>query len=294
MSFTIPPIGAALASDYTGARAALLDRLSLLLAGGAGQLTGANAALLSKLSLLGAGGAGELTAARAVLLDRLDAAISTTAPAGSALSTATWTGARAAFLDRMALIAAGGAGELTAARAVLLDVLSTRIPTMPLVISSIGEYALGPNIAANGNATAPTLAAWMGGGRAGYIPFRVEEKITVAMMVLEVGTQLGNISMGIYNAALALLVTTGAIACPAPGFNVVAIAPTVLNPGRYYMAMSGNNGGMTVRALAGQTGQGLWGYFYENVHPLPANATPGASASVIIPVIGVSLTAAIV
>ncbi len=206
------------------------------------------------------------------------------------------TAARASLLDRLDAVAAALAdGDLSVARVGYLDVLTTRIPTMPLVISSIGRLALGPNIAANGNATAPTLAAWMGAGRACYIPFEVEEAITVTRMVLEVGVAGGNISMGIYNAALARISTSGDIACPAAGFNVVAIAEIALTPGRYYMAISGNNAAaFTLRALGSQVGQGLWGFFYENIHPLPAAATPGASANVIIPVIGVSQTASIV
>ncbi len=166
---------------------------------------------------------------------------------------------------------------------------------MPQVISSIGPFALGVEISAEGNGTYPTLVAWMGAGRACYIPFRVVETITVTRMVLEVGVASGNISMGIYDSALARLVTTGAIACPAAGFNVVAIPSLTLNPGRYYMAMSGDNTTMTIRAFAGGfPGQGLWGFCYENIHPLPAAATPGASASVMFPSLGVSQTGSIV
>jgi hypothetical protein len=62
--------------NYTAARAALLDRLALLEAGGAGELTIAGAALIPRLALLAAGGAGELTAARAANLSNLDALIS--------------------------------------------------------------------------------------------------------------------------------------------------------------------------------------------------------------------------
>lgn len=64
------------ATDYTAARAALIDRLALLAAGGAGELTAAGAALIPRLALLAAGGAGELTAARATLISNLDALIS--------------------------------------------------------------------------------------------------------------------------------------------------------------------------------------------------------------------------
>jgi len=63
-------------TNYTAARAALLDRLALFGAGGAGELSLANAALLARLALLAAGGAGELTAARAALLSNADALVS--------------------------------------------------------------------------------------------------------------------------------------------------------------------------------------------------------------------------
>jgi len=228
-------------------------------------------------------------------------------PVSSRAAIADVTPARASRLD---VLGAGGAGELTPARAAGLGVpadvanpagslhaklatLLTRLLAMPLVITSTGVHSLGPMIATNLPAS-PTLASWMGVGRACYIPFRVEETITVTRMVLEIGVVSGFISMGIYDSALNQLVTTGAIACPAAGLNVVTIPLVTLSPGRYYMAMSADNVTMTLRALAGVAGQGLWGFFYQNIHPLPVIATPGASANVIIPVIGVSLTAAIV
>jgi len=67
-----------------------------------------------------------------LLNDYLDVAISSRAPGATALSTAIWTPARAALLDeitvargllldRLSIITAGGAGELTAARAAALQ-----------------------------------------------------------------------------------------------------------------------------------------------------------------------------
>jgi len=49
MPFSLVAGGAALSADYTATRAALIDRLALLQAGGAGELTIARAALLSNL-----------------------------------------------------------------------------------------------------------------------------------------------------------------------------------------------------------------------------------------------------
>jgi len=65
-----------LAITYTAARGALLDRIAIMAAGGAGEFSLANAALLARLVLLAAGGAGELTPARAALLSNLNGLIS--------------------------------------------------------------------------------------------------------------------------------------------------------------------------------------------------------------------------
>lgn len=68
MPVIAPPLPYVMQQD-TSIRAALLDRLSLLLAGGAGELTPARAAALDRLI-------NDLTAARAALLPNLDATVS--------------------------------------------------------------------------------------------------------------------------------------------------------------------------------------------------------------------------
>ncbi len=81
-------------------------------------LTPARAALLDTLSIIAAGGAGELTPARAALLSNLDAAISSRAPGATALSTADWPAALATALS-----------AYTAAKAAFLDIaISSRAP----------------------------------------------------------------------------------------------------------------------------------------------------------------------
>ncbi len=111
-----------------------LDALALI-------CTAARGLLIDRLSLIAAGGAGELTAARAALLSNLDAAISSRAPSATALSTADWpaalatalsayTAAKAAFLDVAISSRAPGATALT--NATWTDLLAAYIWTIPI------------------------------------------------------------------------------------------------------------------------------------------------------------------
>lgn len=117
MPFSIPPVNAPLAADYTAARAALLDRLALLLAGGAGELTPARAALLANLdaAVSSRPAAADYTAARAAALDTLRLGVSTVSVIHPtrAIAAAVLSGAGVftlgAFVELVAATASAGA-----------------------------------------------------------------------------------------------------------------------------------------------------------------------------------------
>jgi hypothetical protein len=94
---------AKLLSRLTAARAAKLDNLDTAVTSraAASDYTAGRAAKLDYLdaAISGRAAAADYTAGRAAKLDNLDAAISTRAPSATALSTATWTAARAGYLN---------------------------------------------------------------------------------------------------------------------------------------------------------------------------------------------------
>jgi len=72
-----------------------------------------------------------ITTARAANLDNIDAAVSSRAPSATALSTATWTNARAANIDEILTDTAALDGRLTATRAGYLDAaITSRLSTV--------------------------------------------------------------------------------------------------------------------------------------------------------------------
>lgn len=79
MPFSLVAGGAALSADYTATRAALIDRLALLQAGGAGELTLARAALLTNLDAAVSGRLGKINSIQTG--DIVIAAVSLTATA---------------------------------------------------------------------------------------------------------------------------------------------------------------------------------------------------------------------
>jgi len=115
---------AALLDQITAARGLLIDRLSLIAAGGAGELTAARAGYLNNINnanLSTVPNISTLSAARIGYLDNLSAgAVALAASWTAALATAlgNYTAARAGYLDN---INQAGLLQVTAARAALLD-----------------------------------------------------------------------------------------------------------------------------------------------------------------------------
>lgn len=111
--------------------------------------------------------------------------------------------------------------------------------------------------------------------RALYLPCVIGVACTIIGVKIRVGTQSGNISVGLYSSAGSRVATSGAVACPASGVaNVAFTASYVATAGRYYLAISCDNVTATFAAPnpANTAGPGAC-RFEASAHPLPATAT---------------------
>lgn len=84
-------------------------------------------------------------------------------------------------------------------------------------------------------------AVWPAANRAIYIPFCVEQIVTVYQMAVEVVTQSGNLDLGLYDQDGRRLVSAGSTAVAVTGLQIIDITDTVLEPGVYFMAMCVDN-----------------------------------------------------
>lgn len=85
---------------------------------------------------------------------------------------------------------------------------------------------------------AASSSTWPSANLALYYPLLVADRCTVYHMGIQVGTQAGNVDVGIYDEALNLKVSAGSTAVAAAGVQTFNIADTVLTPGLYYLAMA--------------------------------------------------------
>ena len=131
-----------------------------------------------------------------------------------------------------------------------------------------------------------------------YTVFTLEHTQVIDRVLIEVKTAAGNIDVGIYDddgtagAPGTKLASSGSVACPAAGGRAVTLTSSIeLAPGRYYAALSSNNGsavflystGMNVDAALG----GIRYVQNPTVFPLPSTAAnlteqTGGSAYVIL------------
>jgi hypothetical protein len=122
MPFSLVAGGAALSADYTAGRAALLDRLALLQAGGAGELTIARAALLSNLDVAVSGRLGAIASIQtgSIVIPALSlsatAIISAVVVARTALVALGVSGTAATILDAGSRLTLTNATTVTATR----------------------------------------------------------------------------------------------------------------------------------------------------------------------------------
>lgn len=146
--------------------------------------------------------------------------------------------------------------------------------------------------------TAPYYAAnsttsYAGGAnRAFFVRFICDTAITVTTAYFYVGTQAGNIDIGIYNADLSSkLGSTGSFACPASGTRSQALSAGVaLSAGTiYYAGVTGDNASMKLATASPTvnitTGWNQVGLVASGAFPLPATPSPTWEGSGTVPVI---------
>lgn len=122
-----------------------------------------------------------------------------------------------------------------------------------------------------------------------YVPFVVAEPITVTQIHVVVGTQNGNVDVGIYNAAGTRLVSAGTTAVGAVGVQTFNITDTLLPRGRYFAAMATDSATAkfstaVLRVNRDQDGNAVMGIKKQaTAFPLPATATFASPTSTFVP-----------
>lgn len=149
--------------------------------------------------------------------------------------------------------------------------------TFPVLVNDAGLLAAPVGLVPEHGGAHAQNANISVANRATYIPVKVEQSVLCTGMAFTVGTQSGNISVGLYNQAGTRLATSGVVATPAPGRQTVAFSAGVyLSPGIYYLALSCDNVTATFAhsEASGLAGVGL-ARFQDTAHPLPATAAFG-------------------
>ena len=126
-----------------------------------------------------------------------------------------------------------------------------------MMTSVFSDLSIGTEVAAIA-AAAPADAA-VTANRAVYVPFVVNETVTVLKLWYYSGTGTGNSDIGIYNAAGTLLISSGPVAQTASILVERDIADTELTPGRYYLAWTADNANthLTSTAVTQAVGKAL-------------------------------------
>lgn len=113
--------------------------------------------------------------------------------------------------------------------------------------------------------------------RATFTAIYSPASFTATGVSLFVGTQSGNICVGLYDSAGNRIATSGSVACPAAGVASIAFSANVVcAPGTYYVAMSSDNGTSSFQRVSGSL---TFGYNLQNsAFPLPTTLTlPGTA-----------------
>ena len=146
-----------------------------------------------------------------------------------------------------------------------------------------GSSVVPWSIAPDGGAINLTNRSFGASNRAYYIPCTIPADCTITGARFVVGTQSGNISVGLYAAdGTTRVATSGAVACPATGSQSVAFSGTyAATAGRFYIGFSVDNNtatfGWNQQVSSGISGP-VGSKFQETAHPLPATATMSAGA----------------
>lgn len=142
-------------------------------------------------------------------------------------------------------------------------------------------------------------ASWQANNRAIYMPFTLPDYATVARFQYLNGNNVGNIDLGIYDAAsYTRIISTGSTAKGTATTCVfIGVTDIVLPPGDYYMGVvvSSTGGSLQRLAFAADVGDQvgmcrICGLLQEDLGAttLPTTMTPVAVAQNYVPIIGFS------
>lgn len=202
-------------------------------------------------------------------------------------------GYAALIAGRKVIIDAGDHGD--PADAVVIAVFSGSATPFPGEAMQPPKFQMVPDLSRYpfairyDNTADPAGAIWPAANRALFVPFEVDQPVTVANVLLNVTTSGGNYDVGVYDQAGARLWNKGAGAVPAAGVVIISVSPAlVLARGRYFFAVVCDG---TVAAIQRLSGAGaslgnaqMWGLRQQaTAYPLPATATPAAPATLYIP-----------
>ena len=164
--------------------------------------------------------------------------------------------------------------------------------TAEYMITPWSAQSIGVNLGALASA-APASAVWPAANRALYVPFTLDETVTVVKMFAYNGaTAAGTTEISIYNAALSRQFAAGSAA--QAGTNQIQefdTADTSLAAGRYYMALMNTLGTSTFFRIAPAVAllESLAVAQEATGGTLPATATLALAASAYLPYFGLSL-----
>jgi hypothetical protein len=117
--------------------------------------------------------------------------------------------------------------------------------------------------------------------RAVYSPVTIPADCTITGFSIIMGTQSGNVCVGLYNSAGSRVATSGSVACPAVGRqNVSFTGNYAATAGRYYMGFACDNNTATF-GWHQQVSSGITGpvdsLFEASAFPLPVSITSGGA-----------------
>ena len=154
-------------------------------------------------------------------------------------------------------------------------VVAVQVPVIKNVLTwdtGCGQYYSGFD--ASKSVTAG--ATWPTANKAWYMPFYLNEGLTVYQMGVWVATSSGNVDVGIYDEFGTRLVSLGSTACPSAGPALLDISNTALVPGTYYAALAVDNTTASLRRLntpAAGVGRTFGVQVQTSAFALPATAT---------------------
>lgn len=150
----------------------------------------------------------------------------------------------------------------------------------PFINTPLGDYGNLTN-----TSTAQTATTWTA-NRCVYQPICVPRPVTVTNALISVVTQNGNVDVGIYTWAGALIVSNGGVAVGAAGAQQVDFADTALAPGWYRLAFACSSSTAVFRCHNPQAGamRSLGLQQQASAYPLPSpTATFAAYATALAP-----------